>query len=229
MALVAVVGCTGRTALLVPLEDEGPIDGPTDLGPPPGGPPTDVGRPGDAGDPSDLGGPRDGGADDLGPADLGSPSGCAEGALAFEESFEAGFGRFAPDDGHWALVREPNRIDGPTQLNGRWSRSANGCPVTTAVRMTVDLDLSSARAPVLEFQQRGEMAFLDTVRVLLSLDEGRSWLPLVEFDALDAEWRGETVPLPSVPRTRIAFELENVCGDPLGIDWTIDQVRVCLE
>jgi hypothetical protein len=73
------------------------------------------------------------------------------------------------------------------------------------------------------------MAFRDTLRILASRDGGDSWFVLREPDDLSSAWSQQRIPLPPEPRIRFAFELENVCGDPLGIDWSIDDVAVCVR
>lgn len=194
----------------------------------------DLGLPDMGGGLPDLGGGvPDMGEADAGPADAGAETRfCGSGLSVLFENFSTESGAFAFDDGKWAVqaVEPPPGSTDTQSLNGRWNQGpTSGCPVTTAARLNRDLDLSSGLLPVISFEQRGEMANLDSLRFVVSIDGGQSWTFWDEPALLTDDWQRQEFVLPNLPSLRIGFEFENVCGDPRGVNWFLDNIEVCFE
>ena len=120
-------------------------------------------------------------------------------------------------------------------LRGWWENGELGCPVTSSADMTVDVDLGTARSPVLAFSHAGGASTNDTLRIMVSTSRGAIWdqalvlnspgetLQLEHFEpvVVDLEpWVGQRT-------VRFGFEFTNVCGDPFGVLWYINDVSIC--
>lgn len=95
---------------------------------------------------------------------------------------------------------------------------------------TRDVSFAGADLPVLSFNHYGEQSFNDTLRVLLSTDGGQSWEEAAVVPEPNFEWNPVRLELPrwaGEPRVRVAFDFHNVCGDPYGVRWWLDDVALC--
>ena len=176
----------------------------------------------------------EGDAADLVDADAGleCPGVCMTGCQLFYDGFEGGTGDWELG-GVWAA--DGIAMEGDTSLHGYWNRLGGGCPVTSAAKMSSDVDLRGAGAATLRFFQTGFFAEFDTLRVIVSTDGGGLWVTAATPDPLPldtATWNEQVIDLsPWIgrPRVRFGFEFDNICGDPYGVDWYIDEVSICSQ
>ena len=105
-----------------------------------------------------------------------------------------------------------------------------GCPTTQRVEMA---DTVVAGGVVsLRFSQAAQLSTNDTLRVLVSTDDGVTWEIVQEYDDTDGlvqnvESLIDIDLTPWAGPIRIAFEFENICGDAFGVEWGIDDVLIC--
>lgn len=172
------------------------------------------------------------GADTTQSADTGDrppPVTCPDGEV-FADGFENGVG---PWDLHprWSVVQEPEAFEGDAVLWGYWSEPGVGCPVVATAALMMSLDLSTATSATLHFEQIGEACEFDTLWVRVSEQTGPvSMLP--EPIPAGDRWTHYSADLtPWVGRSSVQLVLgfDNICGDPCGVSWQIDALRVCTE
>ena len=114
-------------------------------------------------------------------------------------------------------------------MASRWNVGGGGCPTTQRVVMADPVDIGSAG--VLRFAHSGELAQLDTLRVIASTDDGVTWNEVIAYDDTDGPTAVEANIEVDVSgfsgSVRFGFEYDNVCGDPLGVTWVLDDVGIC--
>jgi hypothetical protein len=84
---------------------------------------------------------------------------------------------------------------------------------------------------VLEFSSTAAICDRDTLSVQASGDGGVTWTT-VDNPTNRSSWGSSAYNLASFigkSAVRIGFRFSNVCGDPCGVSWSIDEVRVRME
>ncbi len=135
-------------------------------------------------------------------------------------------------DARWSVVPDVDAFSGGAVLWGHWGDFGVGCPIDSDAALTVDLDLSDASAATLEFAHTGGVCNLDTLRVQVSTQPGGEITTLGEPVPMADHWavyRADLSPWLGLATVRVAVGFSNVCGDPCGVNWKIDEFRVCAE
>lgn len=235
---LALIACGARSGLDVDTpeqSDAGLSDAGRDGG-------HDAGRDPDAGRDRDAGrdgghdagghdaGPDDGGHDgghDAGPPDAGRDAGPLDAGppVCVREDFESGTDGWLLES-LWTHHLDTTAAQGMV-LRGRWSRCNEE---VSAARMTRDVNLAAMARPELRFVQYGRISFNDTIAVQVSTDGGATWTTASSVPEPTFTWTEEVIDLaPWADRShvRFAFWFHNVCGDPHGVEWQIDDVSIC--
>lgn len=162
----------------------------------------------------------------------GDDDGCPEGEVAaFSDDFSADMGQWVLD-AKWAYADggDWGQMVGDGVMASAWNVGGAGCPTTQRVVMTDAISLGDVAT--LSFAHSGELANLDTLRVIASTDDGATWQEVEAYDEAtgpDAVEATVTVDVSAFAGgdVRFGFEYDNVCGDPLGVTWVLDDVLVC--
>ena len=185
----------------------------------------------EAGTGSDTEAETDGG-ESTGGEGNGSSGECPAGELAaFSDGFTADLGQWVLDP-KWAYAdgADWGQLAGDGVMASAWNVGGGGCPTTQRVVMTDAVSLGDVAT--LRFAHAGELANLDTLRVIASTDDGLTWQEVEAYDDMTGPGAVETVVEVDVSAfaggdVRFGFEYDNVCGDPLGVTWVLDDVVVC--
>lgn len=156
---------------------------------------------------------------------------CAEGELeAFSDDFTADLGQWVLDP-KWAYADGGawGQMAGDGVMASQWNVGGGGCPTTQRVVMADPVDIGAGG--ILRFAHSGALAQLDTLRVIASTDDGVTWDEVIAYDDTDGPTAVEADIAVDVSgfsgSVRFGFEYDNVCGDPLGVTWVLDDVGVC--
>ncbi len=196
------------------------------------------GRTSDTGEPdTDTNGETGTGTDTDRDTETDTTGGTQDNVLCAAGEREAFADEFTADLGQWVLDAKWAYADGGAwgQMAGdgvmasRWNVGGGGCPTTQRVVMADPVDIGAAA--VLRFAHSGELAQLDTLRVIASTDDGATWDEVIAYDNTDGPTAVETNIELDVSgfsgSVRFGFEYDNVCGDPLGVTWVLDDVGIC--
>ncbi len=156
---------------------------------------------------------------------------CGDQLSVFSDDFTVDLGQWELDP-KWAYADGGawGQMAGDGVMASAWNVGGGGCPTTQRVVMTDPVDLGSMGT--LRFAHSGALAQFDTLRVIASTDDGATWEEVVAYDDMTGPGAVETVVEVDVAAygggpVRFGFEYDNVCGDPLGVTWVLDDVAVC--
>lgn len=156
---------------------------------------------------------------------------CGDLVSVFSDDFSVDLGQWQLD-AKWAYADGGawGQMAGDGVMASAWNVGGGGCPTTQRVVMTDPVDLGNEGT--LRFAHSGELAELDTLRVIASTDDGATWEEVAAYDDMTGPGAMEAVVELDVAAygggpVRFGFEYDNVCGDPLGVTWVLDDVAVC--
>lgn len=212
LGLTVVVAC-GRTPLLGDsgATGDGTLDGVVD----------------DSASADDVESLDDDGTETAGPPELE----CPDGIDVFTDGFEDGAGAWSLHP-RWSVVLHADAPQGSSVLWGHWENWDVGCPVSADATLQFELDLSTAAVAQLHFEQIGEVCDLDALRVEIEdPSTGESTALLEPSPTLNAwtHYAQDLSPWAGRSSVRLTLGFDNVCGDACGVNWRIDELRVCTD